>query len=123
MQVLINSVDVTSCVQESTYKVDLVDEYKSWIDGAGIEHRTGYRSKVRGTFDAVFLAGYSMEYSVFKAAVDAATTNKVLTLSLTVNNLDGELKTINAFYNIEFHPMRQATGAVYKRATITIDER
>lgn len=124
MQVVINDVDVTSCVQESTYNIDLKEEYKSWRDAAGYEHREAYRSKIKGTFDMVFISGYSLDYATVKSALDAATTDHVLTITLTVNNLNGASQTIYAYYRIDFKPMRRISNAVtYKRATITIEER
>ena len=125
MQVTIGTTDVTSAVQESTYKVDSVPKYTSWIDANNVEHHSNIHNKIEGSFDMVFLAGYSMEYSAFKTLVDANTVNGVTTLTLSVNNLDGATATINCFLKITFDPMidtKNGSNIIFKRCTCEVRE-
>lgn len=125
MQVVIGNTDVTSAVQESTYKVDSVKKYTSWKTGDNTEILENVHYKVEGSFDMVFLAGYSMEYSAFKTLLDANTSGGVTTLSLTVNNLDEALTTINCVLDIAFSPIkytRNGSNLTVKRCTVTLRE-
>lgn len=125
MQVTIGGVDVTSAVQETTYNVDRITKYTPWVDANNVEHHSNIHHKVEGSFDMVFLPGYSMEYSVFKALVDANTVNDKTTLTLSVNNLDGAMATINCFLTITFKPMRDTkngSNIIYKRCTCEVKE-
>lgn len=126
MQVIIGGVDVTSAVQESTYNVDSKEKYTAWTNANNVERHSNVHRKIEGTFDMVFLPGYSMEYSDFKALVDANTTSEGVTiLSLSVNNLDGAVVSINCFLTISFKPMRDTrngSNIIYKRCTISVRE-
>ena len=82
-------------------------------------------TKIEGSFDMVFLPGYSMEYSAFKALVDANTVGDVTIMTLSVNNLDGAMRTINCFLKITFNPMRDTkngSNIVYKRCKCEVRE-
>ena len=127
MQVLIGSgntaVDVTSAVQESTYSIDSVKNYTSWTDASFVEHRFALYSKVQGSFEMVFIPDLTMSYSDFMSALASATSGGITTLSLTVNNLDEELKEINCFVEIAFDPIQKISDNLkYKRCTVTIKE-
>lgn len=125
MQLLIGGVDVTSAIQETTYNIDRVTKYTSWVDANNVEHHSNIHHKIEGSFDMVFLPGYSMEYSAFKTLVDANTVNDVTTLTLSVNNLDGAMVTINCFLTITFKPMKDTkngSNIIYKRCTCEVKE-
>lgn len=125
MRVVIGGVDVTSAVQESTYKIDSVAKYEEWKDAGNKRHRGNIHYKVEGTFDMVFLPVYSMEFSTFLSLLNANTADGVTTLSLSVNNLDGQVRIIRCFVTIESMPMRytkNGSDIVVKRCTVTIEE-
>ena len=125
MQVIIGTTDVSSAIQETTYKVDRIERYTSWVDANNVEHHSNRHYKIEGSFDMVFLAGYSMEYSAFKTLLDSATVNGVTTLTLSVNNLDGATQTINCFLTITFKPMRDTkngSNIIFKRCTCEVRE-
>jgi len=126
MQVLLGTTDVTSVVQEKSYKVDKVPKYKAWKNANNVEVWSNLHYKVEGSFEAVFIPGLTMSYSDFKTALDAVTTARgVTTLSLTVNNEDGVLETINAHVTINFEPMidlKNGSNIIFKKATITVKE-
>lgn len=125
MQLLIGGVDVTPAIQESTYNVDSVTKYTPWVDANNVEHHGNIHHKIEGSFDMVFLPGYSMEYSAFKTLVDANTVNDRTTLTLSVNNLDGAMVTINCFLTITFKPMKDTkngSNIIYKRCTCEVRE-
>ena len=123
MQLIIGGIDVTSAIQETTYSVDRITKYTDWKDADNIEHHSNIHYKIEGSFDMVFLPGYSMEYSAFKALVDANTINDITTLTLSVNNLDGEMVTINCYLTISFKPMRDTkngSNIIFKRCTCEV---
>jgi len=125
MQVILGSTDVTSAVQESTYSIDEVKKYTPWTNANNVEKHSNVHYKVEGTFDMVFLAGYSMEYSAFKTLLDANTVGDVTTITLSVNNLDGATKTINCFFDMQFQPFKDTkngSNLIIKRATCTVKE-
>jgi hypothetical protein len=127
MQVILGSgasaVDVTSAIQESTYSIDSVEKYTSWNDASFVEHRYAIYKKIEGSFEMVFIPDYSIAYSDFLTALESVTQDGITTLSLTVNNLDEELKTINCFVEIQFMPILKISDNLkYKRCTINIKE-
>lgn len=125
MQVLLGATDVTSVVQEKSYKIDKVPKYNAWKNGNNVEVWSNLHYKIEGSFKAVFIPDLTMSYSDFKTAFDAVTSNGVTTLSLTVNNEDGALEVINAHVLIDFDPMidlKNGSNIIFKKATITVIE-
>lgn len=125
MQVIIGTTDISSAVQESTYKVDEVKKYTAWTNANNIEKHSNLHSKIEGSFDMVFIPEYSMDYADFLTLVDENTVGDVTTLSLSVNNLDGQVKAINCFLTITFSPMKDTkngSGVIVKRCTCKIKE-
>ena len=126
MQVLFGTTDVTSVVQETSYKIDKVTKYNAWKNANNVEVWSNIHYKIEGSFKAVFIPDLTMSYEDFKTAFDAVTTaRKVTTLSLTVNNEDGTLETINAHVTISFDPMvdlNNGSDIIFKSATITVKE-
>ena len=125
MQVIIGTTDVTSAVQESTYKIDQKTNYEEWKNADNVVVHSNVHHKISGSFDMVFLPGYSMEYSAFLTLLNANTQGDVTTLSLSVNNLDGTVRTINCFLDISFSPIKDphnGSNILYKRCTIKVQE-
>lgn len=125
MQVRIGGVDVTPAVQESTYRVDRDTLFEAWENANNVTIHSNVHHKINGSFDMVFLPGYSMEYSDFLALVNANTVGDVTTISLSVNNLDGAVVTIRCFLTIKFNPIRDTkngSNILFKRATIQVRE-
>lgn len=125
MYVKIGNTDVTSAVQETTYKVDREKQYDSWVNANNVERHRNIRYKIVGSFDMVFIPGYSMSYADFKALVDANTVGDVTTITLSVNNLDGANATIQCFLDITFDPiidLKNGSNLLYKRCRVSIQE-
>lgn len=125
MQVRIGGVDVTPAVQESTYRVDRDTLFEAWENANNVTIHSNVHHKINGSFDMVFLPGYSMEYSDFLALVNANTVGDVTTISLSVNNLDGAVVTIQCFLTIKFNPIRDTkngSNILLKRASIQVRE-
>ncbi len=123
MQVIIGDLDVTSAVQESTYQIDKETRFEEWLNANNVTRHDNVYHKIAGTFDMVFIPGYSIEYSDFLEAVQSNTIADVTNLSLTVNNLDEQLVNIRCFMQIAFLPIRDlGNGTTYKRCTVTIEE-
>ena len=49
MNVVVNNVNITKHIVVGSYKMDSVDEYKSWMDGNLKEHRI-VTAKIEGKF-------------------------------------------------------------------------
>lgn len=123
MQLIIGNTNFTSALQESTYTVDRVKKFTSWTNANNVEKHGNVHYKIEGSFDMVFLPHYSMNYEDFLEAVESNTVNDVITLTLSVNNLDGASRTINCFLNITFAPMRDMkNGTIVKKCTCTVRE-
>ena len=123
MQLIIGTTDFTSALQESTYSIDRVKKFTPWTNANNVEKHSNVHYKIEGSFDMVFLPDYSMDYDDFLDVVEANTVGDVTTLTLTVNNLDAEAKTINCFLDISFAPMRDMkNGTIVKRCTCKVRE-
>lgn len=115
--------DITAGIQESTYSIDSVKKYTSWNDASFKEHRYAIHEKIEGSFEMVCIPNLTIAYSDFLTALNSATVGGITTLSLTVNNLDEELKEIECFVEITFNPIQKISDDIkYKRFTITIKE-
>ena len=136
MQVKIGQTDVTQYVQEKSYNIDSVDDYIEWKDANRRTHRGGYSPKVMGSFEMVFIDGYTVSsggqssvvdhYGDFLTLLANNMTDKVLTISLTVNNLNNVLKTIQCYCDITTKSVRytkNGSNCIVKRMTINIKER
>lgn len=128
MQVIIGDTDVTKYVQEKSYKVDSVDDFNEWKDAGKHLHRGGYVSRVQGSFELVFIDGYEGEdaYGDFLALIAENSTDKRLTMSVTVGNLNNELKQIVCYYDLQTNSMRwtkNGSNVVVKRILMTFEER
>lgn len=123
MQLIIGNTNFTSALQESTYTVDRVKKFTSWTNANNVEKHGNVHYKIEGSFDMVFLPYYSMNYEDFLEVVESNTINDVITLTLSVNNLDGASRTINCFLDINFRPMRDMkNGTIVKRCTCKVRE-
>ena len=132
MQVKIGTTDITQYVQEKTYDVDSEDDYTEWKDSTGSSHRGGYVSKVRGSFELVFLDGYTSNnavvdgYGDFLTLIANNSTDKRLTMSVTVNNKNNVLTSIVCYYKLttkSFRYTHNGSNVVVKRVTMTIEEK
>lgn len=125
MQFKIGTTDFTSAVQESTYKIDRVKKSVAWKNANNVEKHSNVYYKVEGSFEMVFLPGYSVEYSAFLQALADNTTNDVTVVTLSVNNMDGAITTINCFIDITFLPMKDpknGSNILVKRCTCKLKE-
>ena len=132
MQVKIGSTDVTQYVQEKTYDINAEKKYTStWTDSNHVEHRDGAYEKITGTFQMVFIDGYTANntivdgFSDFLTLLSNNTSGGVTAMSVTVNNQNGVLKTISAYVDLKASPMRypnNGSHAVVKRVTVTVKE-
>ncbi len=132
MQVSIGNTDISQYVQEKSYKIDSEDEYTEWKDSVGHKHRGGYISKVSGSFELVFIDGWTQNntpvdgYGDFLTLIANNSTDKKLTITLTVNNLNNATRTIVCYYKLttnEFKYTHNGSNCVVKRVLMTIEER
>ena len=132
MQVMIGNTDLTQYVQEKSYKIESVDDFTEWKDAGKRLHRGGYTSKVQGSFEMVFLDGNTVEGVVQDHFGDVLTlianntTDNVLDIKLTVNNLNNLLKEIYCYCDITTNSVRYTkndSGVVVKRMLFNIREK
>lgn len=91
----INTTDYSQRVVGSGYEVQSNDEYETWTDANGKEHRSAYRTRISGKFSMLFKD--MSEYTTF-ATLLAAQKRTDLTYPVTVyDNKTGTETTINAF--------------------------
>lgn len=98
----INGTDYSHRVVGAGYEVQKNDEYNSWTDANGKEHKSAYRTRISGKFQMFF---QSMdEYQTFISTLNLA-KNSDLTYPIQVwDNKSGSSVSITAF--IDFTPTR-----------------
>lgn len=122
MQVVVNSTDITSHIVDGTYKINSSDQYESWKDGNGVEHRIIVRTKVSGSFDFV-CCDKTITLSDFLTLWNGAVNNGVVLIGLTVLN-EGRFDAINAYYEITNKDhIKKGDGQIIDVLTIKIQER
>ena len=91
----INNTDYSTRVVGTGYEVQSNDEYETWTDANGKEHRSAYRTRITGKFKMKFLN--LNEFTAFQAVMDA-NKNTDLTYPVTVyDNKTGIETSIRAF--------------------------
>jgi hypothetical protein len=132
MQVIIGNTDLTRFVQEKSYKIESIDDFVEWKDAGKHLHRGGYSSKVQGSFEMVFFDGYTVggvvqdNFGDVLQLIEDNSNDKVLTIKLTVNNLNNMLKEIYCYCDIQTNSVRytnNGSDVVVKRMIFNIEER
>lgn len=122
MTVMVGNTNITNYIVSGTYAVNSSDQFESWQDGNGVEHRIVVRSKVSGSFDIV-CSSKSITLSDFLALWNSAVTNKVVTLGCTVLNTNN-FEVIEAFYEIKNKEhIKKGDGGIIDVMTVKIQER
>lgn len=121
MTVLINTTDISKYVQESSYKVNQEETYVEWEDAIYQSHRRLARTKVKGSFDLVFVT--EDELASFLTLVNDNRAANALIMTVYVMNL-GQTVTKRFFYKIKGTKTAQINDRyVYKRYTMELEER
>ena len=122
-QAIIGSTDISNLIVDETYKMDAEGVFESWLDGNYVEHRIYTASKVRGSFDVVLSSKNDCTLSQFKAIIDGATNNHVLTGAFYCSNT-GTVEAVNAFCNlVNKDHILTADGIFIDVITVEITER
>ena len=122
MQVVVGNTDITNYIVSGTYAVNSSDQYESWKDGNGVEHRIVVRTKVTGSFDIV-CSTKSITLAAFLALWNSAVTNKVVTLGCTVLNTNS-FEALEAYYEItNKEHIKKGDGGIIDVMTVKIQER
>lgn len=77
--------DCSSHVVGENYEVQSNDEYETWTDANGKEHRSAYRTRISGTFEMFFPT--MDEYTAFATLLS---TNKQSDLTYSVTIYDNK---------------------------------
>ena len=100
----INNTDYSTRVVGTGYEVQSNDEYETWTDANGKEHRSAYRTRITGKFKMKFLN--LNEFTAFQAVMDA-NKNTDLTYPVTVyDNKTGIETSIRAFIDYSLSQYR-----------------
>lgn len=122
----IGNQNFTSYVQESTYKMDAVDRYKTYTDGKNRERRKYYaRGELKGTFEMVFTT--ASQLAGFKSAIDANTASDKanagrVSVTATVSSTNAQRTTL-AFITLKTKKRVQINSSrEYIRITVEVVE-
>lgn len=82
----ISGVDLTPRIQDSTYLVDSMDVCDTWIDASGVNHERIYRTRVKGSFELVYVTDGTGVHQLWDL-IEGARRGRVLKITVFVNNL------------------------------------
>ena len=98
---IIGSTDISNLIVDGSYKMDNEGQYESWKDGNFVEHRSGRRTKLKGSFDVCLCSKTGKTLSQFNTLVESATgCTGATTAAFYVTNT-GAVKAVNAFVHLE----------------------
>ena len=101
MNVVVNNVNITKHIVVGSYKMDSVDEYKSWMDGNLKEHRIVIAKKIEGKFQIVCSnRSNSITLADFLTLWNGAVRDNAVTIGVYVLDTD-KFEAIEAYYEIE----------------------
>ena len=124
MNVVVNNVNITKHIVVRSYKMDSVDEYKSWMDGNLKEHRIVIAKKIEGKFQIVCSnRSNSITLADFLTLWNGAVRDNAVTIGVYVLDTD-KFEAIEAYYEIENVKHDKAgDGSFIDVLQITIKER
>ena len=100
-QAIIGSTDISNLIVDESYKMDNESQYESWQDGNFVEHRSGRRSKLKGSFDVCLSPKTGTTLAQFHSLVENATGSAGTILGAFYCTNTGAVKAVNAFVNLE----------------------
>lgn len=119
---VINGVDITKRIIKDSYEVNTEPVFESWTDGNYREHRIYIRDRVKGSFDVFFIGEANTEYQDFLDLLASATSNRLLTIGLYVQN-ESKFEAYQVYYTIGTVQHAETTdGRTVNRMTINIEE-
>lgn len=122
MTVVVGNTNITNHIIRDSYKINAYDQYESWIDGNGLEHRLIVRTKVSGSFEIV-CCDETITLSDFLALWNSAVNNGVVTIGMTILNTN-VFDALNAYYEItNKEHIKKGDGRIIDILSIKIQER
>ena len=122
MQVVVGGIDITNHIVRDSYKINTYDQYESWIDGNGLEHRLIVRTKVSGSFEIV-CCDKTITLSDFLALWNSAVNNGVVLIGMTILNTN-DFDALNAYFEItNKEHIKKGDGRIIDVMTVKIQER
>ena len=98
---VIGNTDITNLIVDGSYKMDNETQYESWKDGNYVEHRSGRRTKLKGTFDVCLSPKTGTTLSQFHSLVENATGSAGTIIGAFYCTNTGAVKAVNAFVHLE----------------------
>jgi len=119
MQLLvIDSIDFTKYINDSTYKVSSQSVYEEWTDANFKIHRSEYRKRIIGSFDMVFVT--SADYNAF---INKIKDSNLIKMTVYVGGMINQMKESNFFYSIETQSHREINSDhIFNKITVQIEE-
>ena len=122
MQVVVGGIDISNYIVVGSYSVNASNQYESWKDGNGVEHRVIIRSKVTGSFE-IGCCDTTITLADFLAAWNSAVNNGVVTLGCTVLNTD-TFEALEAYYETTCKDhIKKGDGKIIDIMSVKITER
>lgn len=104
------------------YQVMKIEQYDGWTDANGRQHRSVFRTQMKGTFTMLFETIEA--YELFCADIRAHKKNDMSVPCSVYDNLSGQMVTSDYF--ISFTPSRRIDGAwgdAVGQIKVTVEER
>lgn len=121
MTATINGTDISSYINESSYKMNQYDDYKEWVDGNRIKHHEIMRHFIKGSFDMIFLT--ELDLTTFLTLLGNNTVNGITTITLYVQNIN-QSNQYQVYFDMICDSDRSiSTNYFFKKYKVTITER
>ena len=123
MQLLvINEIDVTRFINESSYIMNSTPVYEEWTDANYKTHRSEYRRRVKGSFDLCFIT--LEQYDDFIALLKSALNKNLLTATFYVGGDVNNYQELNVYYTLENVKTASISSKnVFNKVKMTIEEK
>lgn len=118
---VINDIDLSKFVNESSYVVNSVPVYEEWTDANYRIHKSEYRRRVQGSFDLCFVT--LNQYDEFIDLLKSASNKNLLTAQVYVGGDINAYQTIDMYYSLESSKTAEISNThVFNKVKMTIEE-
>ena len=121
-QAIIGSTDISDIIVDGSYKMDNESQYESWLDGNYVEHRSGRRSKLKGSFDVSLSPKSGTVLSEFYSLVENATSSAGTIIGAFYCTNTGAVKAVNAFIHLANSEHILTTNGFIDVVTVEVQE-
>ena len=119
---VIGNTDITNLIVDGSYKMDNETQYESWKDGNYVEHRSGRRTKLKGSFDVCLSPKTGTTLSQFHSLVENETSSAGTIIGAFYCTNTGAVKAVNAFVHLESSEHILTTNGWIDVLTVEVQE-